>query len=259
MTRVFLYLRVSTASQVDGDGFPRQEAACRSLAESKGWTVSRVFKEQVSGSDEFSDRPLMNEAIALCGDVTGVKVLVVERADRVARDLCVAELFYRACRKGGIQVFAADSGEELVHAESDPTRVLVRQLLGGLAQWDKAMLVKKLQSGRRRKKAETGLPCGGRRPYGFRPGEWRGMRVILRMHDMGFHVPHIEKTMRRLCRRRPDKFLMPFAPHRRVKAFWWSEETIKSLIRWWAPRVDRDKNLIGRELPEVLKTHFGET
>ena len=53
MKRVFIYCRVSTANQIDGDGFPRQESACRAFAEKNGWSVLRVFKEQQTGSDEW--------------------------------------------------------------------------------------------------------------------------------------------------------------------------------------------------------------
>jgi DNA invertase Pin-like site-specific DNA recombinase len=166
MKRVFAYLRVSTAQQVEGDGFPRQLDAVRRFCESKGWSVLRDFREQQSGSDSVMDRPKLAEAIELCTPELGVDTIVVERVDRLGRDLIVSELFFSECKRRGIQVFSADSGEELVNAEGDPTRVLIRQVLGALAQWEKSQLCKKLQSGRRKKALETGRPCGGTRPYG---------------------------------------------------------------------------------------------
>lgn len=166
MKRVFAYLRVSTAQQVEGDGFPRQLDAVRRFCESKGWSVLRDFREQQSGSDSVMDRPKLAEAIELCTPELGVDTIVVERVDRLGRDLIVSELFFSECKRRGIQVFSADSGEELVNAEGDPTRVLIRQVLGALAQWEKSQLCKKLQSGHRKKALETGRPCGGTRPYG---------------------------------------------------------------------------------------------
>lgn len=165
MKRVLAYLRVSTASQTDGDGFPRQREACLKFAESKEWSVARFFSEQQSGSDQLFDRPVMQELLALCGG--GVfDTIIVERVDRIARDVVIAELFFRECKVKNVQVFSADSGEELVNATGDPTRTLIRQILGALAQWDKAQICKKLQAGRRRKARETGKPCGGPLPYG---------------------------------------------------------------------------------------------
>lgn len=170
-TRVFIYARVSTKEQTDGGGFDRQVETCKRFCEAKGWFPLRVFREQESGSVESMERPELAQAIELCAppsdSVLGVEIIVVERPDRIARDLMVGELFYRECRTRGIKVYAADSGEELVNATGDPTRTLIRQMLGALSQWVKSETVKKLQAGRRRKKELTGKPCGGPVGYGF--------------------------------------------------------------------------------------------
>lgn len=170
-SRVFVYCRVSTGEQLDGGGFDRQVESCRKFCEVKGWTPLRIFREQESGSVESANRPLLSQAIELAGpdSALGVDTLVVERADRLARDLIVGELFYRECRQKKIKVYAADSGEELVNATGDPTRTLIRQVLGSLSEWSKAEIVKKLQAGRRRKKELTGKPCGGPAGYGRDP------------------------------------------------------------------------------------------
>jgi DNA invertase Pin-like site-specific DNA recombinase len=55
------------------------------------------------------------------------------------------------------------SDEDLTEA-SDPSRVMMRQIAGSFAQYEKARLVRKLREARDRKKAETGK-CGGRRSY----------------------------------------------------------------------------------------------
>ena len=48
--------------------------------------------------------------------------------------------------------------------EDTPTAVLVRQVLGAIAQFEKTSLVAKLKAARDRKRAETGK-CGGRKTY----------------------------------------------------------------------------------------------
>jgi DNA invertase Pin-like site-specific DNA recombinase len=48
--------------------------------------------------------------------------------------------------------------------EDTPTAILVRQVLGAIAQFDKATLVAKLKAARDRKRARTGK-CGGRRSH----------------------------------------------------------------------------------------------
>ena len=48
--------------------------------------------------------------------------------------------------------------------EDDPTRKLVRQVLGAIAEYDKTMLALKLKAARDRKKAKAGK-CEGRKSY----------------------------------------------------------------------------------------------
>ena len=164
MKEVFGYLRVSGKSQVDGDGFARQENAILDFCATRGWTVIRFFKEEaVSGTVEGLDRPAFSEMLGLCGDQMPTTI-VVERADRLARDLIVGELILAECKKLGVEVFSADTGEEMVNANSDPTKVLIRQILGALAQWEKSALVKKMRGARDRIRARTGR-CEGAKPY----------------------------------------------------------------------------------------------
>lgn len=164
MKEVFGYIRVSGKSQVDGDGFERQRAAITTFCESRGWLVKRFFQEEaVSGTVEGMDRPAFSEMLGLCGDQLPVTI-VVERADRLARDLIVGELILAECKKAGVEVFSSDTGEEMVNANSDPTKVLIRQILGALAQWEKSALVKKMRVARERIRAKTGR-CEGAKPY----------------------------------------------------------------------------------------------
>jgi len=49
------------------------------------------------------------------------------------------EFLLAECRKRGLKVYSADQGQLIDMAENggDPTRVLIRQILGALAQWEK--------------------------------------------------------------------------------------------------------------------------
>jgi DNA invertase Pin-like site-specific DNA recombinase len=63
-------------------------------------------------------------------------------------------------REQGINLIPATAPDFFL--EDTPTAVLVRQVLGAIAEFEKASLVAKLAAARARKKAETGR-CGGRR------------------------------------------------------------------------------------------------
>jgi len=166
--RVFSYLRVSTREQVDKCGLDRQRDTVKQFAEQHDMSICRTFSENQSGGVNVEDRTMLLEMLELA-PAFNVEAIVVERSDRVARDLMAQEIFFVRCAERGVKVFAADSGQELTVADGDPSRVMLRQMLGVIAQWERAVIVKKLQDGRRRTKARTGRPCGGRRPYGLHP------------------------------------------------------------------------------------------
>jgi DNA invertase Pin-like site-specific DNA recombinase len=83
-------------------------------------------------------------------------------ANRFARDLIVQETGWRFLRDAGITLIAADSPDAFL--DETPTAVMIRQILGSVSQFEKAMLVAKLKGARDRKKRDTGK-CGGRKSY----------------------------------------------------------------------------------------------
>ena len=90
----------------------------------------------------------------------GVRMIIVEMANRFARDLITQETGWRFLRDAGIVLIAADSPDAFL--DDTPTAVMIRQILGSVAQFEKAMLVAKLRGARQRKKAATGK-CEGRK------------------------------------------------------------------------------------------------
>ena len=86
----------------------------------------------------------------------------MESPDRFARDLTVQLTGHDFLKSLGIALIPATAPD--FFTEDTPTAVLVRQVLGAIAQFDKASLVAKLKAARDRKKAATGK-CGGRKSY----------------------------------------------------------------------------------------------
>ena len=86
----------------------------------------------------------------------GVRTIIVETANRFARDLMVQEVGFKRLQAAGIVLIAADSPDQFV--EETPTAVLIRQILGAVAQFDKAMTVAKLKGARNRKRAPSPPP-----------------------------------------------------------------------------------------------------
>jgi DNA invertase Pin-like site-specific DNA recombinase len=184
MPKAFAYLRVSGKGQVDGDGFTRQLEAIKGYAQAQGIRVVRVFREEgVGGALDLEDRPaLMQLFEALAAN--GTKLVLIEKLDRLARDLMVQETIIGDLRKRGFDLISVSEPDLL---QRDPTRVMMRQIFGAIAQYEKAMIVAKLRGARQRMKAKTGR-CEGRKPYGFYEGESETLQrmTVLRQQDMGF-------------------------------------------------------------------------
>jgi len=162
MERVFGYARVSSPGQVGGDGFDRQLEAINAYAKAHRLEVVNFYREEgVSGTSET--RPaLANLMVDLKHNGHGVKTVIVERLDRLARDLMVQEAVIQDFQRHGFDLISATEGSDLL--SGDPTRKLIRQVFGAVAEYDKSMLVLKLRTARERVKAKTGK-CDGRKGY----------------------------------------------------------------------------------------------
>jgi DNA invertase Pin-like site-specific DNA recombinase len=158
------YLRTSSAANIgaDKDSERRQRLAIERYAKAAGYAVVDWFNDPaVSGADPLESRPGF-AALLDRVENNGVRVALVEDASRFARDLIAQELGVIMLIKRGMRVITA-SGDDLTEA-ADPSRVMMRQIAGSFAQYEKARLVRKLREARERKKAETGK-CGGRKSY----------------------------------------------------------------------------------------------
>ena len=91
----------------------------------------------------------------------GIKTVIIERTDRLARDLMIQETILNDFRKIGVSVISATEGDLI---DDDPTRKLVRQVMGAIAEYDKTMTVLKLRAARERIR-KRGKKCEGRKGY----------------------------------------------------------------------------------------------
>lgn len=172
MIKAFGYLRVSGKTQLEGDGFPRQRAAIESYAAQEGMTIETWYEERATpGKTEWEERPAWAE-MAL--SLTEGRVILIERLDRLARDLMVQEHIIADLRKRHVTLISTAEPDLCI---DDPTRKLLRQIMGAIAEYDRTMIVRKMKAARDRIKKETGK-CEGRKSYGFRAGEAETINFI---------------------------------------------------------------------------------
>jgi hypothetical protein len=119
--------------------------------------VGEYYDAAVSGADPVDQRPGFAEMLQrLAAD--GAKTIIVESPDRFARDLAVQLAGHDMRRALGIAIIPASAPD--FFTEDTPTAVLVRQVLGAIAQFEKATAVAKLAAARKRKREREGR-CEG--------------------------------------------------------------------------------------------------
>jgi DNA invertase Pin-like site-specific DNA recombinase len=186
------YLRTSSATNAgpDKDSDKRQRAAIAAFAKSHGYeVVGEFYDAAVSGSDPIAERPGFKTMLdRIAGN--GVRVIIVESPDRFARDLTVQLTGHDFLKSLGIELIPATAPD--FFTEDTPTAVLVRQVLGAIAQFEKTSLVAKLKAARDRKKALTGK-CGGRRSYAEARPEV--VKAAKELRDRGLSLRHISAAL----------------------------------------------------------------
>jgi DNA invertase Pin-like site-specific DNA recombinase len=189
--KAYSYLRVSGAGQIEGDGFDRQIEAVTRYATNAGLTLEQTFREEgVSGTKELENRPALQELL-LAVESGEVRIVLIEKLDRLARDLMVQETIIADFRKRGITVISAHEPDL---CSDDPSRKLVRQIMGAIAEYDRAMTVAKLRGARQRVKARTGR-CEGSKPFGVSEDHRPVIDRILGLRAAGMAVDVIAETL----------------------------------------------------------------
>jgi len=177
MRSAFGYVRVSGKGQLRGDGFQRQKLAIEAYARANNIKITRFFYEKaVPGATELDNRPALRELLEALA-ANGTQLVLIERLDRLARDLMVQETILGDLKKRGYELVSVAEPDL---CSTDPSRILMRQIFGAIAQYDKAMIVAKLRGARDRKRAQTGR-CEGRPFFGHYDGE---QAVIVRMKEL---------------------------------------------------------------------------
>lgn len=169
--RVIGYVRVSSLSQVDGFGLDTQRDAIERLCALRGWDlVGFCSDEGVSGTNDVLDRPGFTCLVEWLEAGEADTVLIYDLS-RLARALHVQEAGLGVLWQLGAEILTVDGdGAEVAKDDpEDPTRTLIRQVLGAVAEFQRRDLVRKLHAGKRTKREQTGGAgyVGGKIPLGW--------------------------------------------------------------------------------------------
>lgn len=192
-TRAFGYLRVSSVGQAatDRDGFVRQKQAIEAYALANNVKIVKWFTDALTGSTDLENRPALFELMKSL-EANGVKLVLVERLDRLARDLMIQESIIRDVQRKEAQLVSVSEPDL---CGNEPTRVMIRQILGAFFEYERKAIVAKLKGARQRAKANRADYREGRKPFGTREGEQETIKEILRLRSKGFAYDRIADTL----------------------------------------------------------------
>lgn len=195
------YLRVSTEDQRNGPEVQRADIL-RWAAREGVTIVSWHCDDGVSGGDRLEDRPALATALSVLVAKSAGR-LVVQKRDRLARDVVIAASIERAAQQVGAVVTAADGFGN----GNDPAARLQRGILDLFAEHERAIIrarTKAALAAKRERGEMTGKPR-----YGFRlaadgihvepdPAEQTVIAKILVLRAAGSSLPGIVRSLARL-------------------------------------------------------------
>ena len=167
--KVFGYIRVSGAGQSDGQGFDRQIDIINTYISHcrigyAPFELVKVYTDVHTGTADALDRPGFSQMIA---DLNGIRTIIVERLDRLARSVTVQEQAITWLAAHDVDLIVADTGENVTEAYmADPMKRALIQIQGVFAELEKSMIVKKLRLAREKAKTVRNGKCEGQKAFG---------------------------------------------------------------------------------------------
>ncbi|MBM0238435.1 recombinase family protein [Micromonospora sp. ATA32] len=161
--RAGIYARISDDREGHGLGVSRQEADCRKLAESRGWTVTATYVDNDVSATSRRKRPeyeRMLDAIQ-AGDISAVICWDVDRLTRRPAEL---EVFIGLAERYGVHL--ASVGGEIDLAT--PQGRLTARIKGSVARHEAEQLQRRIKRKVEELAADGKIANGGPRPFGYR-------------------------------------------------------------------------------------------
>ena len=154
MKKCIGYIRVSSNGQTNGDGLKRQKDSIQEYCKTHKFDLVEVYSDEgVSGTLLY--REGLQEVLE-----SPVHTVIIEKLDRLGRDLIVSENIIKTIQDKGKNLISTKEGKDLL--DENPSRVMIRQILSSVSQYEKSVIVERLRVARERIKKEIGK-CEGRK------------------------------------------------------------------------------------------------
>ena len=165
-TSAAIYCRISKDTQGKALGVQRQRTLCEQLVTDRGWTVGTVYTDNDLSAYSGKKRPEYEQMLK---DIEAgqFQALVTYHPDRLHRQTKELEPFIDMVESVGLQIATVSGGEVDL---TTPSGRAVAKTIGAWAQYESEQKAERLKS-QKQESAANGWYQGGRRPYGYEPGQ----------------------------------------------------------------------------------------
>ena len=189
---IWAYVRVSDDTHEDNESPDVQRTAILGYCQRSGIPEPRIVYEKASAAKPLftvrlpgmkpeevpaaSPRPLLSSLIAKLCERDQSKLceqdrskLLIWKLDRLSRVAAEQDMLFSFFERHAITLGVAYASESFLAdsaASADPVRVLMRQVLGSFAQYERHLIQMRMKLGTQNKYARGGW-IGGNKPYGY--------------------------------------------------------------------------------------------
>jgi site-specific DNA recombinase len=149
LTKVAIYLRISSEMQADGYSLEAQLTICRRLAEERGWEVSTVFVDEESAKTDA--RPQFQDMMRATR-AASFDAIIVHKLDRFTRSVEDMLSYLRELESLNVALVSATEQFDF----STPMGRLMLTMLAAFAEWYLGNLSHETAKGKRAR-AESGM------------------------------------------------------------------------------------------------------
>lgn len=162
----YAYVRISSLKQEEGFGKEVQRNAIYVFATINKLTPVEWHEETKSG-ENFKDREVFQ---AIRAKLVAGDSIIVYKLDRFSRHMIETEVMLGELFERGVRVHSTQTAEQgWLDPErfNDPQSVFIRRIVAAASEYDKSLLLGRMQSGLKAKAAKGGF-AGGVPPFGYK-------------------------------------------------------------------------------------------
>ena len=187
------YIRVSTEEQVkNGNGLDIQEEQIKEYCKANNIKLLETFRDEgISGAKEIFEREGLSESLLYCYN-NKPDIFLISKYDRFSRLLANQLIIESKLIKEKVELISILEPEA---NGTDPMRVMIRQILGAVNQFDRSSIINRVQAGKLNK-AQQGKFTGGAVPYGYM------LKRDVNDKNMAIISPHETKIVKMIYEKR---------------------------------------------------------